>query len=1121
MRTTLKLLLGIFVFSIGMTGSALAQGVTTAAVGGRVTDTNGEPLAGANVVAIHQPSGTQYGAAARADGRFTFPAVRVGGPYVFTVTFIGFRTETETVPSVSLGQTLTMNFDLVEDTAQLGEIVVAGVTDDLMNSERTGAATNISRQTIESLPTVNRSLSDVVRLDPRSTGLNSFAGRNNLYNNISIDGSTFNNVFGLASEVGGQTNAKAISLDAVEQVQVATAPYDVRQGQFTGAGISVITKAGTNQLQGSVYTYRRNEGLISGKVAGSEVTNADFSQNTTGFTIGGPIIKNKAFFFANAELGRRDDPGAAFRANMGGETGPDVSSVLASDLDRLSQLLKDEFGYDPGPYQDYALETYSDNVTARFDVNLSNSHRFNVRFNYLNSYRDVPLSNSGTTGGRQNSAVRMPFANSNYRINNDVYSVIGQLNSTIGNKYANTFVIGYTALRDARSSGGGIFPLVDIENGAGSTMTTVGYEKFTANNVLDTDIFQVSNNFTAYLGAHTVTAGIGLESYAFSNGFTPDYYGSYRFRSIQDFIDHVSAPNPAAAGVPQPSFYTVQYPITEADPWLANISATQASVYVQDEFEPIDRLKLTVGLRMDMPIYTTDETDLPRNEFVEGLTWNGGETLDVSKLPAATPLWSPRLGFNYDVKGDRSLQLRGGTGIFTGKIPFVWLSNQASNNGVWSLYASITAPTSATSTTPLTNANVNGGAPIVFNSDPFVYRPASGTAPTSNLLLNVTDPDFKFPQVWRSNLAVDAELPFGVIGTLEGIYTKDLNATYHRNANFADQVGTFAGADERPRFGGTNATTRVNVAQTAAIVLDNTDKGYQYFVTGQLRKAFDFGLDASMAYTYGTAKDLTSSVSAIANTSWNANQVYTSPNDPVLGYASNHQQHRFIGALSYGLDYLDLAGTNINLVWVGGSGFNYSYTYAGDMNGDMISGNDLIYVPATKDEIALTTLADNRVGSTTYKDLRSVDQIWEQLDAFIEQDEYLSTRRGEYAIRGGGVAPWTNRFDLGISQTFTINAGGQKNTLEISFNVINVGNMINSDWGVVQTTNDTQAIVYRRYDSAANAPVFSFRPNNFPVATAGDNANDPNVARNIESFRDNADIGSRWQAQFGIRYKFN
>lgn len=1121
MREILKSLLGLFVLTLVMAGSAYAQGVTTAAVAGRITDVNGEPLAGANVVAVHQPSGTQYGAAARADGRYTFPAVRVGGPYAFTVTFVGFRTKTESVGSISLGQSLTLNFELVEETAQLGDIVVTGVTDDLMNADRTGAATQISRETIESLPTVNRSLSDLVRLDPRSTGFNSFAGRNNLYNNISIDGSVFNNVFGLASEVGGQTNAKPISFDAVEEVQVATAPYDVRQGQFTGAGISVITKAGTNQFQGTLYTYRRNEGLISGSVAGQDVTNADFSQSTTGFTIGGPIKKNKAFFFVNAELGRRDDPGAAFRANTGGETGPDVSSVLQSDLDRLSQVLRDEFGYDPGPYQDYSLETYSDNLTARFDVNLSQAHRFNVRFNYLNSYRDVPLSNSGATGGRQNSATRMPFANSNYRINNDVYSVIGQLNSTIGNKYANTFVIGYTALRDSRSSGGGIFPLVDIENGAGSTMTTVGYEKFTANNLLDTDIFQLSNNFTAYLGGHTVTAGVGIESYAFSNGFTPDYYGSYRFRSLDDFIAHVTAPNPAAAGVPQPSFYTVQYPITEADPWLANISATQASVYVQDEFEPIDRLKLTVGLRMDMPIYTTDETDLPRNEFVEGLTWADGETLDVSKLPGATPLWSPRLGFNYDVKGDRSLQLRGGTGVFTGKIPFVWLSNQASNNGVWSLYASITAPSSATSTTPLTNANVNGGAPIVFNPDPFVYRPASGTPPTSNLLLNVTDPDFKFPQVWRTNLAVDAELPFGVIGTLEGIYTKDLNAVFHRNANFAAQVGTFDGADDRPRFGGNTATTRVNTAQSGAIVLDNTDQGYQYFVTAQLRKAFDFGLDGSIAYTYGTAKDLTSSISAIANTSWTGNQVYTSPNDPVLGFASNHQQHRIVGMLSYGLDYLDLAGTKVNLVYVGGSGFNYSYTYAGDMNGDLISGNDLIYVPASQDEISLTTLSASTVGGVRYTDTRTVDQIWAQLDEFIEQDPYLSTRRGQYAERGGAVAPWTNRFDLGVSQEFTINAGGQKNTLEISFSVVNAGNMINSDWGVQQTTNDTQPIVYRSYNATDNKPVFSFRPNNFPVATEGGNANDPNVARTIESFRDNADLGSRWQAQFGIKYKFN
>jgi len=1079
--------------SLAALPTASAQVVTTSGLRGLVTDDTGAPLPGANVVAVHTPSGTRFGVATRADGYYNLTNLRVGGPYTVTVSFVGFQPFEAEGIQLALGQEQELSVRLVPATLGDGVTVTAEASS-VINPGRTGAESNFSRETLDRLPTLNRSVSDITRLTPQNTGFNSFGGRNNLYNNVSVDGSVFNNVFGLASEVGGQTNQQPIALDAVEQISVSVAPYDVRQGSFTGAGINVVTRAGTNDFTGSVYNYYRNENLVSGTIDGDELAATRFSERQTGFSIGGPIVANRAFFFLNAELRDRVDPGATFRAQTSPtDTGVDVAEVAQSDLDAIAAYLNG-IGYDPGSTGVYDRGNGGNSVTARLDANLSDQHRVNVRFNFLDSFRDVQPSNSGLPSGtsRSNSISAVPFSFTDYTINNDVYSAVAQLNSTFGARTSNQFTIGYTALRDSRSSGSEPFPFVDIFNGAGRPYTAFGFEQFTPNNVLDTDIFQVSNSTSLFLGDHTVTFGTSNEFFSFSNGFTPQFYGRYQFASTQAFLDHVNAADPTAAGVPQPTSYVLTYSaVPGVDVPLAEVSAAQLGLYVQDEYRVMPNLRVTAGLRVDAPVFTSD---LESNSRLDGLEFAGGEAVDTGRLPGFRPLWSPRLGFNYDVLNDRTYQVRGGTGIFTGRIPFVWISNQASNNGLLFGTTSVSGDGSTLLCQPGTSVANGDCDPITFSPDVTAFIPDSPSAPSS-ITVNATAEDFRFPQIWRTNLAVDARLPGDVIATLEGIYTKDLNAVFHRDANLVEATATLGGADNRPLY---PSSRRIHSFVNNAIVLDNTSQGYQWQVTGDLQKTFTAGpldgLYTRFAYTRSVARDLTSSPSAIAFTAWSSNQVVTGPNESQLGFSAFDRPHYLLGVASYRLDYLGLAGTTLSLTYTGGSGNNFSYAYNGDLNNDGIRGNDLLYVPADASEIALVPNGAS--------DTRTPAEIWAQLDAFIEQDPYLSTRRGEYAERGGARTPWVNRVDLGLRQEVAVPVGGGRTTrLELSFDVANIGNLINSSWGLVRTPVNATPIT-----------VVSRDANNVPQLTFGSA-----TSVQTESFRTDTGLNSRWQALFGVR----
>ena len=677
---------------------AAAQGVTTAAMKGLVLDGKGEPLPGASVMATHLPSGTQYGAATRENGQYDLLNMRIGGPYEIKVSFVGAQTYTATGIQLVLGKTFESRVTLTDNAQALDEVVVRGNRDGQINKDRTGAATSISSATIRTLPTVSRSQEDFTRLTPQSSGL-SFGGRNTLYNNFSLDGSIFNNSFGLDSPTpGGQTNSQPVSLDAIEQIQVSLAPYDVRQGGFTGAGINAVTKSGTNDFKGTAYTYFRNESLIGKRVEGARIDNPNLQFNQTGFALGGPIIKNKLFFFTNDELTRQTDPGQTFRpatsaaeataATSGQLNG--VSRVLQSDLDLIRQRLQSVYGYDPGAYQGFNYRTYSDKILAKLDWNINPTNTFSIRYNYLKSFRELgPNANAIAPSSRVPGVNTLQFANSGYTINNNLNSVVAELNSTFGNgRFSNKAQAGFSAFRDARDlPNAPLFPMVDITKG-GTTYTTIGTEQFSANNLLNQNIYQFTDNLSYFAGKHIITGGVNYERFNFINGFNLQRYGYPYFGGVDvnrflrtldpnDPLFKRNANDPtqaldlnavAAAGG--------QRPIKQVD-----VTVSQLGLYVQDEYQVNPALKLTLGLRADLPIYSTSVAASPQ---ISAATFNDADgkpiKVDVSEFPSSTPLFSPRVGFNYTSQGDGAkTQVRGGSGIFTGRIPLVWIGNQASN----------------------------------------------------------------------------------------------------------------------------------------------------------------------------------------------------------------------------------------------------------------------------------------------------------------------------------------------------------------------------------------------------------------------------------------------------------
>ena len=1088
----------IFFISVFSVFNSYSQ-ETTSEILGIVTDANSKGLQGATIVAVNEPTATKYTTTSRSDGHFNLPNLRVGGPYSITISYVGYDDKKFENVNLLLGQSFVADAALVNTQQTLADVVVATTRPNkIINNNRTGSQEIISRNQIERLPTINRSLQDFTKLEPTANGLN-FGGRSSQYNNVTVDGANFNNSFGLSGTLGGQTGSQPISLDAIEQIQVNLSPYDVRQGGFTGAGINTVTRSGTNQFRGTVYTYLKSDNTQGYRVGSAKVPKTKIDFNLRGATLGGPIIKNKLFFFVSGEQVRQELPATSYVASTAANP-PKSGSVSVANADTLTQLssfLDSAFGYQTGAFQNYSLKTRSDKITAKIDWNINQQHTLTVKYNYLKSSSDILPSTSrngftGFVGGQQPGNLAMPFQNAGYVINNNFNIFIAELNSRFSNRATNKFQIGFTQLRDFRASKGNVdLPFTDILLN-NNVYTTFGYEVFTYNNKLNTDVFQFSDFLTLYKGGHEITVGTQNYFRKYLNGFAPAYQGIYQFAGLQDFYNSVRSDSSATRyGVTQSALADGSFPYAKA-------GVAEIGLFGQDKWRMSKQFTLTYGLRVDYSTYTGT---FDSNPVFAGLTFADDANYDVGKKPKSRPLFSPRLGFNWNALGNQSLQVRGGFGVFSGPPPFVWISNQASNNGVQF-------------GTTILNASVP------YSPDPNEYK-TPGKANTS-YAINVVNNNFKYPTVFKSSLAVDKRFENNLILTLEGSYSKDLHAVYFSNANLNENDSiaiTLAGSDPRKRYAGIPGTNRnyyygaggatvTNPNLTNVIVMNNTNKGYTYSITARVQKTIK-DLYVSAAYTYAQAKN-TAEFGSTAGGLWSSRPVQGNPNTPNLANAAWYQPHRVVAYASYRFTYAKYLATSIGLYFEGAPAGVTSYVYNGDLNNDGNSGNDLIYIPASANQINLVPTGSGAQGTGTTTDTRTSSQIWAQLNNFINQDRYLSAHRGEVAKANAVVLPYFKRVDMNITQDFSVKTGSERHTLRFSLDLLNVGNLIYKYWGIVKTPVLTNFLRYEGLAADGVTPSFSF--------TYQDAANQIPLTN---SFSNSNSIASRWQMQFGLRYLFN
>jgi hypothetical protein len=1037
------LLTGLLALLLPAAGTLLAQGVTTAGINGIVLDKTGEPLIGATVVAVHEPSGSKFGTTTRTDGRFNLQNLRVGGPYTVTVSYIGYAAKRYGDITLRLSQNMHLEFSLEEKTVEVGAVDVVGERNPVLSANRTGAAVNVPREIIERVPNVSRSFTDFQKLSPQFVG-NSAAGRNNRFNNIQIDGTQYNDLFGLGSSgtPGGQASTTPISLDALQEFQVVVAPYDVRQNGFTGGGVNAITRSGTNSYAGSVFGYFRNQDFVGLSPDTNRQKFGAFQEYQTGFRVGGPVLKDNLFFFATGEITDRTQPtDILFTKN--GSTGYNVSTIPYDSVARFASILRNQYGYDPGAFDNVDLERRSVKLFLRLDYNLASNHRLTLRHNYVDANDD----------NLPRTLTRFFFENSNYVFNNTTHSTVLQLSSMFGNAMSNELILGYTRIRDMRETVGAPFPFIRIKFGAKGDLYA-GTENYSIANKLDQDIFEITDNLTYFMGDHVFTVGTHNELFGFENLYIRDLYGNYEFNSLTDF----------EAG--RPSRYTVSYSLTGDARQSAKFSAIQFGFYAQDEWTVVPALKLTGGVRVDIPTFPDTPT---RNAKIDSTFGSMGVGTDI--IPSGNLLFSPRLGFNWDVTGSREIQLRGGAGIFSGRIAYVWLSNQYGNTGV-----------------EFGRIDVSS-RPAGFFTGSWADPPRAGLSTVTTSEVNLTDPDFSMPQLARMNLALDYQLPLGFVATVEGIYSKTLNDILYQDINIAPSQGTLAG-DGRPVYGTYSTSTnrfsvsKVNPAFTNVIYMTNTDQGYQYSITAQVQRQVLDGLTASAAYTYGESKDVNSVLSSQAYSQWRYNHVPGDPNNPPLSWSAFDIRHRMFVAAAYRHEFFDGAGTTVSLFLNGQSGAPFSYVYDGDVNGDGQTENDLIYVPRDADDIILTS------------------NNYDRLNQFIEGDDALSESRGKIFDRMGARVPWQTYLDVRFAQEIPIpTLAGHR--FELTVDILNVLNLLDGDWGYSKFVDQQRyrLLSFQGLDAATQKPKFSFN----------DAKMDP---------YDISSLASRWQMQIGLRYTF-
>jgi hypothetical protein len=1090
-KTIMMSLLSLFV-----TITSFGQ-ITTSTLSGVVKNEKGEVLIGATVHAVHQPTGSEYTSSSNKSGFYTIPAVRVGGPYVIHVSYVGYKKKEVTDINTALGLTTNVNFVLIDDSKSLKEVVVVGTKNNVFSKDKTGASQQFGRRELQTIPiTGARTIDGITKYNPFGSG-SSFGAQDSRLNNFTIDGSQFNNGFGLGSsaQAGGRTGSSAISLDAIDQLQVNIAPFDIRQSGFVGAGINAVTRSGTNKIEGSYYRTERDNSsrYVGDKAYGVPVTASKFDEKVQGFRLGAPIIKNKLFIFGNYEELTKTEPGTTWTSAGSPLGGAQPTRVQYNDLKGLSDFMKEKFNYTTGPWEGYSNTNSSKKFLVRVDWNINDKNKLTARYVHHNSDAEINISNSQSAGAgnRTTQFNSMSFKNSGYIIMDNTRSAVLELNSKLSNTLHNNLIIGYDKQIEDRAYMSDVFPTIDIADGTSARVNyiTTGFDPFTPGNKLDYNTFHITNNLTKYANKHTLTAGVNFEKYQSNNLFFPASNGVYIFNSLNDFY---TAANQSLANGGKPSTlapFRFQYRYSAlpgaVDP-MQTLKSTRLDVYGQDEYQVNDKLKLTAGLRV--AVIDFENTAL-ENKAVTSMLFANNETFNTGILPKTQTLLEPRLGFNYNVKGESKTQFRGGTGVFTGRPPYVFVSNQVGNNGVLTGFIDVSGAAAA-------------GYGFTANPEKY-FIPQTPTLP-STFDLAFTDPNYKFPQVWKTNIAVDQKLPFGFIGSVEYLYNKNINAVHYYNANLDAPIGRFSGVDTRMLFSRTDAGVRVNDNVSMGAVLTDNDDTYYNALSVKLEKPYSKGFFGSIAYTKSNAKDFMSAGS-IASGTWQSIRSVHGNNEPILSNSDFLVPDRAVGLLGYRIEYGKKgygAATSVTLGYVGQRSGGFSYIVAGDLNGDRVNNNELIFVPNNGSDIKFAPLT---VGTRVYTEAEQQAAF----DAYIGQDDYLSTRRGQYAERNSSFLPWLHRFDLSVTQDFFVNVKGQRNTIQLRFDILNFGNMVNDKWGVSQRATNPTILTYNSVVN--NEPVYRLATQKFADGTTG-------LLR--DTYSRNSSVFDVWTAQFGIRYIF-
>jgi len=1055
---------------------------TSSAIVGKVLDSKTESLPGATIQIVYLPTNVSVGVTTNKEGRFFIANLNPGGPYQLTVTFVGYKTDIINDIYLKLGETMKLDVSLQEDVQVLAEANVVGVREEV--TEKTGTGTNVSREQITTLPTLSRSFSDFTRLTPQSSN-NSFAGTSFRYNNITLDGAINNDAIGFSPQLGGQTGTanqpgsstrtNSFSLDAIQQVQVQIAPYDVSLGNFTGGSVNAVSRSGSNEVEGSVYAFARNA-TVTGKYKGADKAddgsiNSSYYDYQTGFRIGLPLIKNKLFWFTNEEVTKNSVP-VLFPA---GSTNYFMTSDIANQIiQKLESMPVSQYnptgGFNPGAIGSYSTYSKSIKFFNRFDWVINKNHSLTIRNNTI----------TASASNLERSTTEFQFGSYDFIQHNTNSSTVAELKSRLGNNTSNSLIIGYTDIKDYRDPTA-LFPQITINNISGGHALIGSYMVAGIFNTRQRT-FEFTDNLKFFKGNHGITIGTHNEFYKINFGTINTWNGRFDYGSLNSFL----ADNPSrmrALYSPTDNSRETQFN-NAANVGTFNIALTSA--YIQDEWSK-NKLTLTYGLRLDLPLMSSSPNGAARQKFPAdpanyGTTFTYNNPSQIGTHSFGQVYVSPRIGFNYDVKGDKSLIIRGGSGLFTGRIPFAWIGYTFINNGTD--YSALDISPKAGTTIPIPTDQTQFAA----------FAAANGSKNRTEI--DLMDKKFSFPKMWRSNLAADLQLGDGYKLTLEGIYTKTIKDVAIKQVNLKDSVAyaSYDANHTQPLYLTAAAGTgnRVSNDFSSVYLVSNTDKGYRYQLTAQLSKSYPFGFSYFAAYTYGQSKDILNGVRNAPESSWQLNQALN-PNDPALTYSNFDIRHRIVATAQYKKHWGQSGLSYVSLIYTSQSGT--PYTYAITSNNNLTKNGqqtDLFYVPKST--------AENPYNLTVAQQ--------QAFDEFIQSDSYLNSRRGQFTERNGGRTPWNNQLDIRFMHDIFLKVGKRTNTIQLSFDIINFSNLINKDWGVYYFVPNTLNNSVDPGLSILSRTVSS------GVATVNGSYTTPSAKYAIDQF------SSRWKGQVGVRYIF-